>query len=352
MRVEAPPQPRVLVLAGAPSPEVKYLRRWATDAGIALQTRISTGGGLSLGDSPVALDAANLRRFDAVLLDVRRLRALGGGELAALNAAIRDGLGMVLRIDEPLQPADRTRLRGWGYALDVGPSTEPVQLPGDASLPALTRRVLRIDGDDAVPLLHDARDRPIATWRALGRGRVAVLTLDDGFQLVLGGHATRHAELWSDLLAAVSRTRDAAQPSPPPSPLWPGERASMCGLRDGARVLAADGTSVPLLIDPATGSRSCAAFWPRLAGWHVLRQGDTEMPFAVLPADAGAALRAQRRRDATFALTARQVVAPEAAGDARRGPSWPWLVAWLALAALAWWLERRRPAAVPAATIA
>ena len=56
---------------------------------------------------------------------------------------------------------------------------------------ALTRRVLRIDGDDAVPLLHDARDRPIATWRALGRGRVAVLTLDDGFQLVLGGHATR-----------------------------------------------------------------------------------------------------------------------------------------------------------------
>ena len=109
---------------------------------------------------------------------------------------------------------------------------------------------------------------------------------------------------------------------------------------------------VVALIDPATGSRSCAAFWPRLAGWHVLRQGDTEMPFAVLPADAGAALRAQRRRDATFALTARQVVAPEAAGDARRGPSWPWWVAWLALAALAWWLERRRPAAVPAATIA
>ena len=59
LRIDAPPQPRVLALAGAPTPELKYLRRWAIDAGIALQTRISTGGGLMLGDPPVVLDAAS-----------------------------------------------------------------------------------------------------------------------------------------------------------------------------------------------------------------------------------------------------------------------------------------------------
>ena len=222
LRIDAPPQPRVLALAGAPTPELKYLRRWAIDAGIPLHTRIGTGGGLTLGDAPLALDAASLRRFDAVLLDVRSLRALGGSELAALTAAVRDGLGLLLRIDEPLSPADRTRLRSWGYALDAGQSTEPAQLPGDAALPALSRRILRIDAADAATLLRDARDRPLASWRTLGRGRVAVLAFDDSFQLALGGYPSRHAGLWSDLVAAVARARDAAPLSPPTSSFPPG----------------------------------------------------------------------------------------------------------------------------------
>lgn len=345
LRIDAPPQPRVLALAGAPSPELKYLRRWAVDAGIALQTRISTGGGLMLGDPPVALDAANLSRFDAVLLDVRSLRALGGGELAALTAAVRDGLGVLLRIDEPLLSADRARLRGWGYALDAGQSSEPAQLPGDAALPALTRRILRIDAADAAPLLRDARNRPLATWRALGRGRIAMLIFDDSFQLALGGHAARHAELWSGLLATVARARNAMPLSPPASPLWPDERTTLCGLDNGASVLAPGGETVPLVVDPATGTRRCTAFWPRSPGWHVLRQGDAQLPFAVLPPDVGTTLRAQHRRDATLALAAQRIATPSSAGASRRGPCWPWLAAWLALAALAWWLERRRPPA-------
>ena len=342
LRIDAPPQPRVLALAGAPTPELKYLRRWAVDVGIHLHTRIGTGGGLTLGDAPLALDAASLRRFDAVLLDVRSLRALGGSELAALTAAVRDGLGLLLRIDEPLSPADRTRLRSWGYALDAGQSTEPAQLPGDAALPALTRRILRIDAADAATLLRDARDRPLASWRTLGRGRVAVLAFDDSFQLALGGYPSRHAGLWSDLVAAVARARDAAPLSPPTSLLWPGERTSLCGLDRGAVVLAPGGETVPLIVDPATGTRRCAAFWPRNSGWHVLRQGDAQLPFAVLPADAGAALRAQHRRDATLALAAQRVAAPAREIASRRGPAWPWLGAWLALATLTWWLERRR----------
>ena len=77
-------------------------------------------------------------------------------------------------------------------------------------------------------------------------------------------------------------------------------------------------------------------------GWHVLRQGDAQLPFAVLPADAGAVFRAQHRRDATLALAAQRVAAPAREIASRRGPAWPWLGAWLALATLAWWLERRR----------
>ena len=348
--------PTTITYIGGPTALLEYAGlRFVTDPTFdPPQTYAEPGSTTLVKTAGPGIPRSELGRVDAVLLDVRSLRALGGGERAALTAAIRDGLGVVLRIDEPLQAADRARLRAWGYALDAGTASESTRLPGDPALPALSRRVLRIDGGDAVTLLRDARDRPLATWRTLGRGRVAVLVLDDSYALALGGYASRHADLWSRVLAAVARTRTPAGPLPPEAPLWPDERASACGLGDGAHVLAPGGDTVALRVDPATGVGRCAAFWPRTPGWHVLRDGDTTTPFAVLPADAGTALRAQRRRDATHALAARQSLPPDGTGMSRRGPSWPWLAAWLLLATLAWWLERRPIGAgpVPAATIA
>lgn len=358
LQVVAPPPPRLLVLAGAPDPELKYLRRWAVDAGIPLHTRVGVGAGLVLGDAPLALDADTLGRFDAVLLDARSLQALTDGETRALTAAVRAGLGLLLRIDGPLSSGARARLRGWGYALEDGARTEPVRLafPFDGQdVPALTRRALRMQAADALTLLPDAKRQPIAWWRPLGRGRIAVTALADSFRLPLAGHGDMHARLWSGLFAAIARTPDAP-PSPSlPWPIWPDQRAVLCGLTGAPSVLAPDGASLPLTVDPATGARRCAASWPRQAGWHLLRQGDVQLPFPVLPAEAGLAWQAQRRFDATAALATARTDGTAAAGAGRpqRGPSWPWLAAWLLLATCCWWLERRRPSshAVPLRTL-
>lgn len=357
LQVVAPPPPRLLVLAGAPDPELKYLRRWAVDAGIQLHTRVGIGAGLVLGDAPLALDADTLRRFDAVLLDARSLQALTDGETRALTAAVRAGLGLLLRIDGPLSSGARARLRGWGYALEDGARMESVRLAfpvAGQDAPALARRALRVQAADALTLLPDAKRQPIAWWRPLGRGRIAVTALADSFRLPLAGHGDTHARLWSGLLAAIARTPDSPSTPSLPSPVWPDQRAVFCGLMGEPSVLAPDGTTLPLAVDPATGAHRCAAFWPRQAGWHLLRQGDAQIPFPVLPAETGLAWQAQRRFDATSALVAARADAPDpaaaaGAGRPQRGPSWPWLAAWLLLAACCWWLERRRPSshAVP-----
>jgi hypothetical protein len=57
VRIEADAAPRLLILAGAPGPEVKYLRRWATDAGFAVNTQMSAGGGIQLGDPAIGSTA-------------------------------------------------------------------------------------------------------------------------------------------------------------------------------------------------------------------------------------------------------------------------------------------------------
>jgi len=373
LRISDSPPPRLLLLAGAPGPELKYLRRWASDAGLALHTRIGAGGGLTLGDAPLAIGADTLRRFDGLLLDERSMASLGAGEWRAIDAAVREGLGVLVRIAGPLSPADRARLRGWGFAVDAGAASATTRLrdadaalaalrgPGSAdaplstdepvpALPSLTRRAQSVDAPDAVPLLRDAQERPLLQWRAHGRGRVALTTLTDSFKLVLAGRGERHGGIWSEAIAAIARGAGPAPP-PPPWPLWEGERAALCDLAAGAEVVAPDGTRIALPPDPGSGERRCAAFWPARPGWHLLRQGDVETPFAVLPAQAGRAWQAQRRRDATGVLAAQAPASvPAQPGPPRRGPAWPWFLAWLLASALVWTFERRRRAAPAAAS--
>ncbi|TGS10483.1 hypothetical protein EN830_35035, partial [Mesorhizobium sp. M1C.F.Ca.ET.187.01.1.1] len=55
---------RLRVRAGAPGPELKYLRRWAADAGIHVQVQADVGAGVSVGDGALPLDAESLARID------------------------------------------------------------------------------------------------------------------------------------------------------------------------------------------------------------------------------------------------------------------------------------------------
>jgi hypothetical protein len=60
---------RVLVLAGAPNAELKFLRRWALDAGMKLDARIELGAGMQLGTAPAGLGPEALAALDLLVAD-------------------------------------------------------------------------------------------------------------------------------------------------------------------------------------------------------------------------------------------------------------------------------------------
>lgn len=377
VHVEPVVPPRLLVLAGAPGPEVKFLRRWARDAGLPLQTQIDVGGAIQLGNAPIAITAANLARFDAVVLDERAWSSMGAGGRDALARAVRDGLGMVLRVTAPLSDLERRRLRAFGFDVDGGREGESVRLlppsrdeaavrarlgPGtrdaprgaDAPLPdvpMLTSRRLSIAVGDGLALRSGNAGITAGAWRAEGRGRVAVWTLADTYRLVLAGRDDLHGALWSDAIATVARARpratlviegDARQ----------GTRVALCGVGATARVVDPAGASTRLLPDPRTGARRCAAFWPARAGWHVVEEGSRSQAFHVRAATEARGVQAAAMREATLRLQAAPVHAPAAVGrDAgtTRGARWPWWLAWLAVAAATWWFERSRLGRPPTA---
>ncbi|KAF1712282.1 hypothetical protein CSC70_01800 [Pseudoxanthomonas kalamensis DSM 18571] len=374
LRIDAPSKLRVLVLAGAPNPELKYLRRWIVDAGFDLHTRIDAGAGVQLGDGPVAMDAASLGKFDLLVLDERAWQSLSAGQRRALTNAVGSGLGLLLRATGPLPSDLRRQLQTWGLrstagdklidaplgedfdASDgelsarlharIGPGTADAPRAPDTAataLPVLQRRDLRITGEAALPILHDVRGQTLAAWTAHGRGRIGVIGVTDSYRLALGGRGDRHGELWSRVFATLARGMHSPQVALA-SPAWQDSRIVLCELNDGARLLAPDGQVTPLLIDPIVPG-ACAAAWPQQSGWHWLQQGEQRLPFYVFARDDGPGLQATLRRDATLQLAAQSPAsAPTRAGQPRRGPSWPWLLGWLLLATALWWFERRKRA--------
>lgn len=358
LQVEPARELRVLVLAGAPNPELKYLRRWALDAGNELDTRISLGAGLQIGTAAVGFDPASLAELDLLVLDERSWRALGSGQRAALSSAIQRGLGLLLRMTGPVTGTDRQRLAALGFNAVREGVVRETRLGGsfvraeDAvdALPTLARSAWAIDAGDGVTLLDDAAGTPMTVWRASGRGRIGVSTLADSYRLVLAGRSDTHGEIWGRTFTVLARpggesTAVVADADGGMARIE--QRVSLCDLADGARITAPDGREVDLHVDPASGARRCAGFWPQTAGWHLLHEGAGARPLHVRGTDAAPGLQAHAMREATQALAAgapddddRRV--PQAT---RPGPRWPWFLGWLLLTTAGWWFERMRAGA-------
>lgn len=367
--IEADVPPRVLLLAGAPGPETRALRRWLVDAGARVDARIALGGGLHLGTA--ALDAGALAQADLVIADARAWSGLGETARARVLAAVDAGLGLLLRADTAMGAAALRDIRGPGFEVGGGSGSRVWTLPpprlddeqalrawmgsgrpdapfdleqAQAAVPQLSRRDWRVQGAQAVALGQGVQ-APAGWWRARGRGRIGLWTLLDTYVLPLHGREDLYAGLWNEAVATLARAGGEPLPAFAAAPRA-GQRSQACGWPEGAVVEAPDGRLIAPVADPASGDRRCAGFWPRVEGWHRLRHGERERWFHVAAADADPTLRLAELREATLALAA---AAPDAAARARAaaapgvpGPAWPWFVLWLALAGAAWWLERSR----------
>lgn len=310
---------RVVLLSGGPDPELKYLRRWALDAGLGLQSQISLGAGVQIGTVPRESRALAtvLATQDVLVLDERAWRELGVAQHAVLKSAVQGGLGLLLRINGPLSPQERAYLqKTWGFAL------APTELPRLTILTGATgvtvsRQAIIARASDGVIGLRDRSGQPLSVWRAEGRGRVGLWWLSDSWRLVLAGHAQAHGRIWSQALATLARRQAVSPPvltAPDPRV---NQRAVLCGVAD------------------------CAAFWPTEPGWQVIAQGDQRSLIYVRQPDELAGVYAERDAGQTRQLAA--TAGHQPSPPATAGPHWPWLLAWLLVAALSWWLERKTP---------
>ncbi|MDH5832561.1 hypothetical protein, partial [Luteimonas kalidii] len=238
--IEAPVAPRVLLLAGAPNPDTRALRRWLTDAGAQVQARIALGGGVQLGSA--SLTDAALDELDLLVVDARAWSGLGAAGRTRVLSATRRGLGLLLRADDAMPVGVLGGLRTPGFTIAGGTAVRPWRMatprladeaalrarlgsgsrdaPPDleqaaAPAPPLSWRTWQVTGADAAALHADtgtAPDAPAGWWRAEGRGRIGLWTVSDSYLLPLHGRSDLYADLWSPAVATLARARADTAP--------------------------------------------------------------------------------------------------------------------------------------------
>jgi hypothetical protein len=367
-RVAPGAAPRVLVAAGAPSWESRFVVRALEESGATVAMSQPLGRGLAVrqGEGAVPADAAALARFDAVLV-------LEGAEPgAAQRAALADYAsrlgGGVLFVGGggagPLRVAD-----GSGAAGEVAGDRVRWTLPAElAALPAARVRSAAAPVGRLVPGAVAAASAPGGTLLALrpaGRGRAAALGLTETWRWRMeGGRVAEHREFWRSLVDwLASAPRDSVTVEVP-APIGavgaaaevrvyaPGGAAPLPPLTlarpDGSR------EALPLAPDPRRPGVLRASFVPDRPGVYSLATGGAQ-PVAGFRADARAAAPDAWARLALLAARSGGAALPERAfaGElarreaalprpGREAPPWRLiLAAGAALLAVAEWTARR-----------
>jgi hypothetical protein len=347
LRIESAPGLRIGLLAGAPGAELRALRRWAVDAGHAIDSRIVLSRGRVLGGS-ASFDADALAKLDLLIVDERAWAALGERGREDVDNAVEAGLGLLLR---PLALPARAQ---WPLYADQGFQLQAEAAAVERSLagaPAGLRTLpLSAQAERALPLLEDREGAALGLWRPRGLGRVGLLWLGETQGLVGRGEARAHARLWAQLSATLARAGSsestplqlAPSVQSPEALAWLGERSVVCGIEPGAPAQLSREDPDPAAA-PATAlfadARGCAALWPRSPGWHRIRSGGNETVLNVVDPNELPSLYAAQRSQGTRSLLGQPLQQGNPSALAP-GPAWPWLPPLLIVLALQWWLER------------
>lgn len=341
----APQTLRILSVSGGANPELKYLKRWALDAGVNLQSSIALGMGMQIQSAPVSFNETSLRELDLLIIDERAWMALSEPSKQALRVAIAQGLGVLLRITGPLSAKARAEWRALGFSIAESETVQMLRLaePNQQSnWPELNRQSIQVQSTDAVSLYADNQGQALGLWRAQQLGRVGVWWLNDSFRLVLAGHPDVYGAMWSQLITTLARAKQKPILPLPSVPMWVNERAVFCGLANNASIETAQGQQQKLLLVTQGENKNCAAYWPQQAGWYALKSAEQAQPFYVRAKTEALALRQRSTQQAMMALSANQPLSHKVSRVAVPGLHWPYFLAWLLLTVLLWWLERIR----------
>lgn len=364
--VDSAGPPRVLLRAGFPDWEAKFVARALEESGAKVEQGLALGRGLAVTegagsamtparlagvDAVVVLDGAPLNGAEAAAL--AEWAARGGGVLLTGDRAGTAGFGLV-RPGPRAAPVDGSAIR-WTLPPELAP------LPADRVAAAAQPFAAAVAGSTAGA---SAPAGELLALRPLGRGRAAALAIGETWRWRMeAGRVAEHREFWRALVDWLSSAR------PEPLAIQLADATGPAGVRRDVRVFDArehTAAPVPPLIlarpdrgsdtlrltrDPASSNVLHASFVPAADGLYTLAFAGRPPRAAFRATRSGAsadgwarlALLASRSGGRMLPADSARAAIDRLGGatSAGRGPG-PWLIfAALLLFAAAEWAIRR-----------
>ncbi len=353
LQVIAVPRLNVLALASSPSFGWRYLQNWLSDngAGLLLRTRVSRehflqqrhniDAGLSVG----GLDDACSARSILSSLIVTHGPGLRSPRVSESRRQVRDkSLGLLLLVDHASGAAAATFPTRAPQLSEAPPRADTrLQSADSAPLPLIDVPALAITGASSV--WRDGDGLPVAAFNGSGAGRIGLALRLPVYRWVLQGEADAYARYWQQLLAAIARPQPARLTSQLSSRLpVVGMRVELCfdaAVNPVVELIGSDAFAEALTTYRRPWG-SCAVAWPRVAGWHGLRNADETDFFFVFEAADWKGLQAAERIAATRGSLGGR--AGSHVSPAWNPPPELGFLVLLVLLGLLWWEQKRRPA--------
>ncbi|MCX2573894.1 hypothetical protein [Pedobacter sandarakinus] len=315
----APAPMKVLVLASFPDFEYKFLKTWLYENQypLAFRSQISKNkystDFLNLKRFNLSqINAEVLKKFDLMIIDEEELAAIGLQENAAINAAVANGMGLVLK----LSSNKVSTALGKSFIRISSPPTKdkPLQLflRGDtyrfSPLPIDQNLYLNPSQNEKVVIVDD-RNKAIVTTRINGAGKLTGVTLAATYNWLLAGKKNDYTAYWSAILSETVKKQSSAY-KVELIPQFPTQHQITKAIVD----VVADnkipsitfmGKTLAYRQNLAFPFRWDADFWPSSSGWNRLIINQGEYPFFVYKASDWSTLKNYQKMNTNLAFVSK-----------------------------------------------
>jgi hypothetical protein len=302
----AKPTPlRILIKQSAPSFETRQLKNWAAEFGsqISVLTQISQNKDIrqnvnlsaaSLQQSSAPFTEQALVNFDWLLIDGRALLALTVQQMAALQTAIKNGLGVYIIADNELINAWPVPALDWLSDITI----RPLEVANYSAVPywphskieqAIPLLKATIISTNASALVQTNSGQILVSQSKIGLGQVAISLINSTYGWQTSGKTEQYSHYWQSVIIALSR--------PKQTPYWlatqhdslalvnqPAQKCLVGSTDLGLTTLNQNPRSLLLTQDLVQTEKHCLIFWPTKAGWqelewnHITKQSNSDNP--------------------------------------------------------------------------
>lgn len=289
---------QILILASFPDFEYKFLKNWLYEKQyqVVFRSQISKEKYSSDFLNTKAIDVTRinqtlLKQMDVVLIDEDEMSGISASERAAINAAVSNGMGLIIRLTNVKPNSNSLKYGRYeiplvaATAFNIRAVNENIKF---SELPFPQTLFLETSQNEQA-LFKSTAGKTVVNTQLNGMGRVLISSLSSTYQWELAGKKTDYAMFWSTLFLKAARKELKNQSVD----FWPqfltiGSRSRLITTHIDNKVpnIAFNELTLNPKQNMELPFKWDAIFWPTIAGWNKVRINDTmSSAFIYKPSD-------------------------------------------------------------------